>query len=185
MKHLLLRASIAACLAVLPGIAGADTARISQCMQDAGKKYNIHPYLLWAIAKQESSFNPRAVGKNSDGSEDIGLMQINSTWLGTPEKPGRLFKLGIRRHHLFDPCISIDVGAWVLAHNFKQFGVNWRAVGAYNAKTEWKRERYARKIQANLAEAYALAGKPQAVRKTLLASSAPASPKNQIKVVMQ
>ena len=47
------------------------------------------------------------MGRNRDGSRDIGLMQINSSWLPT------LVGHGINDHHLFDACTSIHVGACV------------------------------------------------------------------------
>lgn len=135
--------------------ANAATKDIQACMEVSAKKYDIHPYLIWAIAKTESDFNPLAVGKNSNGTRDIGLMQINDTWLK------KLSNYGITRAKLYDPCVSIEVGSWIIAHNFKTYGHNWRAIGAYNAKTEWKRVRYARKIEANLKLAYKLAGNRQ------------------------
>jgi soluble lytic murein transglycosylase-like protein len=94
--------------------------------------------LLKAIASQESNFNPAAVGGvNANGTVDLGLMQINSEWLP------KLARFQITEAHLFDPCISADVGGWILADNFRRFGVNWTAVGAYNAVTPHKRDTYA------------------------------------------
>jgi len=133
-------------------VSAASSKEIQQCMEVSAKKYSIHPYLIWAIAKTESDFNVRAVGKNTNGTTDIGLMQINDTWLK------KLSRYGITRGSLFDPCVSVEVGAWILAHNFKTYGENWRAVGAYNAVTEWKRVRYAKKVEKNLRLAYQLAG---------------------------
>jgi soluble lytic murein transglycosylase-like protein len=149
IKHLLLTLSL-----MCPTVAiGATEAKdIQLCMEVSAKKYSIHPYLIWAIAKTESEFNPRAIGKNTNGTTDIGLMQINDTWLK------RLSKFGITRTQLFDPCVSVEIGAWILAHNFKTYGQNWRAIGAYNAKTEWKRVRYAKKVEKNLKLAYRLVG---------------------------
>lgn len=116
------------------------------CWHDAGARYGVDPWLLYAIALQESSLQANAVNKNSNGSVDVGLMQINSFWFEELEK------IGINESSLFDPCTSIHVGAWVLAQSIQVFGRNWRAVGAYNAgtaknnKTEARRKAYAQRI---------------------------------------
>ncbi|HEJ7043037.1 TPA: type III secretion system invasion protein IagB [Serratia liquefaciens] len=120
-----------------------STAR-ANCWNDAAKMFNISPELLYAIAQQESALNPNAVGQNLNGSQDLGLMQINTLHLP------RLSKLGISREQLNDPCISILVGASILADMMKRYGYSWEAVGAYNAGTAPDRRdlrlRYAEKI---------------------------------------
>lgn len=81
-----------------------------------------------------------ALNRNRDGSWDVGLMQINSRWLPT------LARHGIKAEELWDPCVSIHIGAWILAGNFRQLGFNWEAVGAYNARRKDLRIRYAHAI---------------------------------------
>lgn len=49
---------------------------------------------MLCIAKHESSLDPRAVNKNTDGSEDHGLFQINDRWWGK-ECPGDMFNPGL------------------------------------------------------------------------------------------
>jgi soluble lytic murein transglycosylase-like protein len=111
------------------------------CWESSGARYSVPPTLLYAIAKTESGLNPRAVNRaNANRSVDVGLMQINSFWFPV------LSRYGISRDHLFDPCTSIEVGAWILAQNFKTHGVNWKAVGAYNAATPSKQLNYAMKV---------------------------------------
>lgn len=115
----------------------------SNCWQEAGARYSVDPWLLYAIAQQESGLNPQAVHRNTNGTTDMGLMQINSNWLPS------LKAYGITEQKLYEPCINIHVGAWVLAQSIQYFGNNWRAVGAYNAgtgnaeKNESLRQRYA------------------------------------------
>lgn len=123
-------------------------AQVDACLRAAAAKHGIAHQLLQAIAWQESSFNPSAIRKphtaGGDSSTDYGLMQINSSWLPT------LAKHGVRLEHLFDPCVNADVGAWILASNFVQLGTTWNAVGAYNARTPWKRLRYANGVYDKL-----------------------------------
>lgn len=93
------------------------------CFVSSGKTYGIDPELLRNITAVESRGNPRAVSPVGA----IGLMQIDSSWLK------KLSRFGISKSDLFDPCTNINVGAWILAHEFKRHGNNWEAVGAYNA----------------------------------------------------
>jgi soluble lytic murein transglycosylase-like protein len=114
------------------------------CWEEAGGKYGVNPYLLYAIAKTESSLNPLAVNRNKNGSYDVGLMQINSAWFPT------LQKYGITEQQLFQPCVSIAVGAWIMAQNMQRLGNSWNAVGAYNASNPARRLQYALKVYKNI-----------------------------------
>ena len=133
-------AALAACLALasLPAHA---------CWEQAASWYRVNPYLLYAIAKTESGLNPNAINRNKNGSYDIGLMQINSSWFPT------LRKYGVEEKDLYDACTSIQVGAWILAQNMQRMGVTWEAVGAYNARDPAKRIKYALKVRKNLPQA--------------------------------
>ena len=114
------------------------------CWAEIGQRYNINPYLLGAIAKTESNFKANAVRQNKNGTRDIGVMQINSLWL--PE----LAKYGITEQHLFDPCVNIAVGAWILSQRQSTYGNTWEAVGTYHSKTPNFKWNYANKVQGNL-----------------------------------
>lgn len=114
------------------------------CWQEAAARYQVNSNLLQAIARTESAMNPRAVGRNRNGSRDIGLMQINSAWLPT------LATHGITERDLFEPCTNIHVGAWVLAGNVSRLGYTWEAVGAYNAASPALRHAYIEKVRRHL-----------------------------------
>jgi soluble lytic murein transglycosylase-like protein len=117
----------------------------SACWEDAAARYGVNPYLLYAIAKTESNLNPSAINRdNKNGSYDIGLMQINSRWLPT------LRKYGIEESQLWDACLNIHVGAWVLSENMRRLGNSWEAIGAYNARNPDLRLKYARKVYRNI-----------------------------------
>lgn len=115
------------------------------CWEDAATRYQVSSVLLYAIARTESGLNPQAIGRNSNGSRDIGLMQINSAWLPT------LASHGIGERDLFEPCVNIHVGAWILASNISRLGYTWEAVGAYNAANPALRRSYAEKVRRHLA----------------------------------
>ncbi|WP_326939844.1 lytic transglycosylase domain-containing protein [Actimicrobium sp. GrIS 1.19] len=122
------------------------------CWEEAGLRYGVNPTLLYAIARTESGLNPNAINRNRNGSYDLGLMQINSRWFPT------LRRYGIDEQQLRQPCVSIHVGAWILAQNMQRLGNSWEAVGAYNATQPTQRLAYARRVLQNLPR---IPGEPQ------------------------
>ena len=115
------------------------------CWDEAGKRYSVDPLLLYSIAQVESNLNPQAFNDNV-ATQDHGLMQINSWWLD------KLLAYDISLDDLYDPCININIGAWILNHSFAIYGATWKGVGAYNAGTantpeaDAKRALYAAKV---------------------------------------
>lgn len=131
----------------------AQAGDLERCFESAAERYGIAAALLRAIAVAESGLRPNALGRNPDGSWDVGLMQINSWWLPT------LARYGIREADLWEPCLNVQVGAWILAWNIARYGYTWEAVGAYNAGTadtaaaRRRRENYAYRVLAHLGDA--------------------------------
>nr|WP_321817929.1 MULTISPECIES: lytic transglycosylase domain-containing protein [unclassified Paraburkholderia] len=123
---------------IVPFVAHAD------CLDDAAAFRHINVQLVRAIAKQESGMRADAINVNRNGTEDLGLMQINSSWLP------KLARYGIRREYLFNACINAYVGTWILASNIQQFGPTWKAVGAYNSPTSAHQLAYANSIYRRL-----------------------------------
>lgn len=114
----------------------------ADCYDDAAIHHNVNPWILRAIAAQESSFNPNAKHPvNADGSLDQGMMGINSVHL--PE----LARYGITAGDLLDECKSVFLAGWRLRAMVNKYGNNWNAVGGYNSKTPSKRDVYAAKIR--------------------------------------
>ena len=120
------------------------TAQAHACWEEAATRYQVSSTLLHAIARTESGLNPRTMGRNTNGSRDIGLMQINSAWLPA------LSRYGITERELFDPCTSIHVGAWILAGNIQRLGYTWDAVGAYNTPNPALARTYIDKVRRHL-----------------------------------
>lgn len=114
------------------------------CFEEQEGVYGLNPYLLRSIAETESNLNTKAINKNPDGSFDIGLMQINSSWI----RP-----LGLDRERLIsDPCYNVGTGARILNMCVEKYGYTWEAVGCYNAVSKGKRTRYSWKIYNKLKE---------------------------------
>ncbi len=126
-----------------PALAG-RIEKFDQCFTEAAYRFGVNKRMLVAIAKTESALTPHVIGpKNRNGTYDIGMMQINSSWLPT------LAKYGIAQRHLLNACTNIEVGAWILAQNIAKHGSTWKAVGAYNAASPDKQQKYVDKVHQN------------------------------------
>lgn len=120
-----------------------NSGNLTGCWDRAGAAYKVDPWLLMAVAKVESGFKSTAINVNKDKSKsmDLGMMQINTTWLPT------LKKFGITPKDLFNSCTSVFVGAWIIAQNIRHFGYNQDGIGAYNSpRNVTIRRNYARKV---------------------------------------
>lgn len=112
------------------------------CFDEAGKVYGINTNLLQSIARVESNLNPNAINRNLNGSTDIGIMQINSSWIAN---------LGLDSGRLVsDPCYNVMTGAKIFKHCIDKHEYTWEAVGCYNAVSKHKRVDYSWKVYNKL-----------------------------------
>ncbi|MCO8591629.1 lytic transglycosylase domain-containing protein [Burkholderia multivorans] len=118
----------------------------ADCFDEAARYQKVNALILRAIAWQESRNRPSALNKNTNGSVDYGLMQINSVHLST------LSRYGIDRDTLMEPCKNVYIAAWHLRQKMNRYGNTWQAVGAYHSETPALRDKYARQIAAILAQ---------------------------------
>ena len=94
----------------------------------AAEKHQIDRWLLMAIARRESAFNPHA--RSHAGA--LGLMQLMP---GTATDMARQSGVALKdAEAVFDPAINIDLGSRYLAGLMKRYGDNRiLALAAYNA----------------------------------------------------
>ncbi len=99
-----------------------------QEMVKVGVTNGVDPYLLAAIAKVESAFNPQA---RSDAGA-IGLMQImpeTASWAAR-----QMDLKGFHPDMLYQPEVNISIGSWYLKDLLREFDGNMVvALAAYNA----------------------------------------------------
>ncbi len=116
----------------------------ADCITDAAARHQVNADVLRAIGWQESRLQPAALGRNADGSVDMGAFQINSIHL--PE----LTRYGIDRAALGDGCVCAEVAAWHYRRQIDLLGDSWQAVGSYHSRTPARAAWYANQIAAIL-----------------------------------
>jgi hypothetical protein len=116
IRRILPEGGVSAAGAVSSRVGGATP--YSNLFASASQKHGVPADLLVAVARQESSFNPRAV--SPAGAQ--GIMQL---------MPGTAAGLGVKNS--FDPAQAIDGAAKLLKSLLSEFGKTELALAAYNA----------------------------------------------------
>ena len=98
---------------------------IQKYLYNKCKEYNVPYDLAIAVIKTESNFNPSLIHKNSNGSRDYGLFQINTInhkWLSE--------ELGIT--DFLNPYQNIDAGVYMLSQLLKKYDNEHIVLMSYN-----------------------------------------------------
>lgn len=85
-------------------------------------------YYLLAVIQRESDFKRKAYHKNSNGSTDLGLMQINSCMWKELRQNGIISS----SEDLYDPYININAGMYELNQCVAKYGLSENAYYMYN-----------------------------------------------------
>lgn len=128
--------------------------------------YRLPPHALPAIQRIEGG-HAGSIGHNSNGTDDLGVMQVNSAWL--PELTRRT---GVPRRRLQNAlirqnCFNIAVaGAILRIYLNEAHGDVVTAIGYYHSHTPGLREAYAMRVLAlQLDTAAATPSAPHKVRR--------------------
>ena len=128
-----------------------------KCIVPASMYHGVNYHVLRAILVVESGLNPRALGRNDNGTMDVGMGQYNSMHFK------ELAKFGIAPGHLMDACVSTYVTAWHLKKNIVASGNSWEGIARYHSATPYFNQRYQILLKNELIRSGALSGSIQSV----------------------
>lgn len=115
------------------------------CLLMAAETYSVPPAVLVGIYQVEGGRVGQQV-HNTNGSYDMGPMQINTIWL--PELARRW---GVSESHAKkwvrdDPCTNVGVAAWILKGHLRETGNLSQAIAHYHSRTPHIGKRYRAKV---------------------------------------
>ncbi len=92
----------------------------------SARRFDIDPLLLYALMRQESRYDPRAVSS----AQARGLTQVIPST--ARDIAARLGYQNFSVEQLFQPAVSIEFGAYYLSAQLGRFNNLWLALAAYN-----------------------------------------------------
>lgn len=123
--------------------------KIARCIQLASVGRSWLEKTLWGLRDQEAGWIGAEV-PNSNGTHDLGPLQVNSSWVA------RLSVLIDREPHLVrnwlinDPCFNVQAAKWLFLSGLRTSGNYWQAIGVYHSPTPWRQERYRKNVARRL-----------------------------------
>lgn len=108
--------------------------------------YALPPRVLPSIQAVEGG-GPGVVHRNADGTEDMGVMQVNTLWLGTLARYSRLGASEVRARLLLRPCYNIAAAGLIMRTYLDETrGDLMRAVGNYHSHTPLLNQTYQARV---------------------------------------
>jgi hypothetical protein len=105
------------------------------CMASVAAVYHLPPRVLPSIQAVEGG-QPGLVHLNTDGSQDLGVMQVNTSWVQPLARQTGMAPAEAQRRLLTDGCFNITVaGAIMRIYLNEAHGNLLLAVGYYNSHT--------------------------------------------------
>ena len=119
------------------------------CMALVANIYHLPPRVLPAIQAVEGG-QPGLVHKNTDGSEDLGVMQVNTRWLPAFAHLTGLSEDAVRSRLTNESCFSIAAaGAIMQLHLAQTRGNLMLAIGNYHSVTVHLNLNYRQRVVAS------------------------------------
>ncbi|MBC7801174.1 MAG: lytic transglycosylase domain-containing protein [Gemmatimonadaceae bacterium] len=121
------------------------------CMALVAQIYSLPPRVLPAIQAVEGG-GPGVVSRNTDGSSDLGVMQINTLWLPTLARYTKLGTAEVRERLIHRPCFNIAAAGLIMRTYLDETkGDLMLAIGNYHSHTPFRNQGYQAKVRQSAA----------------------------------
>jgi hypothetical protein len=170
--------ALAACVAIASPAARAaplspEGVYVRDCLIAAGNAHGEPPAVLVILLTVEGG-RLGAVTANSNGTVDIGPMQVNDLWLPKLAAHWATSRLAAYIALRDNFCANVEAGAWILRMGLDEArGDFWDGVGFYHSHDPDRKRTY---LSAVLRQAMRLRSQVRAASKPVAVSPSPAAP---------
>lgn len=118
---------------------------LAACIFAAAQTYSVPPTVLLGVLHVEGGRVGMA-SPNTNGTHDLGPMQINTIWLKQLSKHWRVSEKTAMRWVRDNACVNIGVGAWILRTKMNEAGSMAGGIAWYHSATPGRGDRYRDKV---------------------------------------
>ena len=124
-------------------------ARIAECIRQAAGGKAWLEKTLWGLRDQEGGWIGAEV-RNTNGSHDLGPLQINTWWVPKIAALVGRSQTEVRAWLMHDACFNAGAARWIFLSALRTTGDFWKAVGVYHSPTAWRQRRYAQSVSRHM-----------------------------------
>lgn len=125
-------------------------ATLGQCIRHAASGRAWLERTLWGLRDQEAGWIGAEV-PNTNGTHDLGPMQINSWWIprlsALTGRPPEFVRIWLIR----DACFNVQAARWIFLTELRANRSYWKAIGAYHSPTPGRQRDYALAVSRKVA----------------------------------
>jgi len=127
---------------------------IAACIFSAAVQMGVPAQGLYAIMEVEGG-QIGTVSSNSNGTSDLGPMQINTIWIDDIAAHTGQTQTAVRHRLTNDACFNIQMAAWIFRQAIDENGTVWGGIGRYHSGTPAVAQRYLSRVLERLPRANA------------------------------
>ena len=128
------------------GVTDTTVATATECIRAAAVLHRVPTGAIVLLLSVEGGAIGRTSG-NTNGTVDIGPMQVNEIHLPALARRWHTSVAGAREALLNNFCANVEAGAWILRNALDSAGGDfWEGVGRYHSSTEVYKTRYLRRV---------------------------------------
>ena len=118
------------------------------CLMVVAQNYAVPPQVFVGILHVEGGKGCQQQVRNTNGTYDLGPMQINTLWTKELSKIWGVSRAEAKRLIRDDPCTNVNVAAWIFRRNWNEAGSLKKAIAWYNSRTPHIGRKYRSKVLA-------------------------------------
>lgn len=122
-------------------------AALAACLITAANTYQVPPAVMIGIMQVEGGRVGQQV-RNTNGSYDLGPMQVNTLWVPQLAKIWNVRPQTAQTWIRDDGCVNVNVSAWILKQKILETGSLYQGIAHYHSATTWRGHNYATKVIA-------------------------------------
>ncbi len=149
MLPILIVLPITAALAAPGAHNPATEAAVARCIRTAADGRDWLEKTLWGLRDQEGGWIGAEI-RNTNGSHDLGPLQVNSWWVPKIANATGRPTSHVRWWLAHDACFNVYAARWIFLSGLAVTNNYWRAVGGYHSPTPWRQRRYAQAVANKL-----------------------------------